>query len=395
MAQNKKNRSGNNNIKKTGTQKKTQNKNTASNRPPQNNARQMNNLYGNRPPFARPEYGQRQSPQPMWDQSRQTRQQGVGGPNFARQNVQRQQFAQQYTQQQQFTQQYTQQQQFTKRQRPPQGGQSTQKKRPPQSKHPPKQPPPKKRKLTPEEIEARKKRAEAEKKRQQELRRQALQILWARFVLFLCTFGVLLVFTTGCLALSIFTGNNASAKPFTFSIKQSIAPKDAEPVTETVSGSRAMIGGECYVNFTKIAGLYDFIMTGDHGVYRFLSDVEGTQSVTFTVGSGNFEINGVKGRFAEPAVMFGDELYIPAHFINSFTVGLTVECDTDNRIIVLTRENDSKLDSFVDLHFTLISDSPSTHVEEGSLDEDILLMTAPFTSSNVIDNYVDPTVGIQ
>ena len=88
-------------------------------------------------------------------------------------------------------------------------------------------------------------------------------------------------------------------------------------------------------------------------------------------------------------------LDIVDHFINSFTVGLTVECDTDNRIIVLTRENDSKLDSFVDLHFTLISDSPSTHVEEGSLDEDILLMTAPFTSSNVIDNYVDPTVGIQ
>jgi len=296
-----------------------------------------------------------------------------------------------YTQQQPHVNQqyYTQQQPHVNQQRKPNSG-GHQKKRPPQSQQSKKaqqKPKPKPRKLTPEEIAEQKRLREEAKKRAREEFKKLVDMVVARVMLFLMMFGVLFVFCSGCMFLSLLTGNSPDRSPFTLVITQSIAPLDYVPITERVSYDRTVINGRPYINFSRIAGLYDYITTGDEDVVSFLSDVNAEQKVSFHISSGYFEINGVPGRMAYSVYRIDDEIYVPIDFISDYMTGMTVEYLPDSRTVKLTRENDSKLDSFIKPQFSLHTDAPNTNVAEGSLDDDTLLMTDPYRFTQIPDIY--------
>nr|MBQ4317534.1 hypothetical protein [Clostridia bacterium] len=307
---------------------------------------------------------------------------------YANRYTQQQPYANRYTQQQPYANQYTQQQPYANQytQQQPYAQQNKQKKRPPQSaqaKKPQPKPKPKppKKKLTPEEIAEQKRLREEAKKRAREEFRKLVDMVVARVMLFLVMFGALFIFCTGCMFLSLFTGNSPDRSPYTLIITQSIAPLDYKPITEEVSYKNAVINGVHYISFSRIAELYNYITTGDEDVVSFLSDIDAAQKVSFHVGSGYYEINGVPCRMASPAYRIDDEIYVPAEFIGDCMTGMTVECSAENRTIKLTRENDSKLDSFITPQFSLHTDAPNTKVAEGSLDDETLLMTDPYRFS--------------
>ncbi len=232
-------------------------------------------------------------------------------------------------------------------------------------------------KLTPEQIAQREKQRRLLQQKKKQRRVRALQILGARVTLFFIMFGILLVVTLSCFFLNLFTGNSPSRRSYTFSVVQSLA-NEKTPKTETdLPYDRAYIDGTVYVNFSYVAGLYGFITTGDVDEIAFLSDVDATEIVRFTIGTGYCTVNDVPCRITSPFYTLGNDVYVPMEFISRYVRGVTVECNQKKRLLTLTRQNDTMIDSFVPITFTLHQDSDSLHVDELLLDEDIRLMTDP------------------
>ncbi len=260
--------------------------------------------------------------------------------------------------------------------------------RPAQNSPPKKQKP----KLTPEQIAERKRlKEEAERRARAEFKRM-VDVAVARIQLFLVFFVAITIFSLCGILLGFFTGNSPDKNPFTYSIVQSISTT-TDPITENISPNRIYRDGYFYVNFSQVADLYGLITTGADGEYRFLTDVDATQSVKFVPGTGLFEINGVPGRFAAPTFILDDDIYIPAELINRCMTGISVTYDLAARTVNLVRENESKLDTFVPIAFTLKTDAPTPSIGENTLDKETLYLTQPHYQSSVTDNLVvDPSV---
>lgn len=130
--------------------------------------------------------------------------------------------------------------------------------------------------------------------------------------------------------------------------------------------------GVMYVNMTKMADEFGFIMTGDHRELRFITDEDSGEEVRFELGSQFARVNGSGIRL--PGSVYKEEglVFVPAVFITEYMNGVEFAFDEEEKqITVLRNTARNEAGRFVesDISFRLKSDDASASLPEGELTE--------------------------
>ncbi|MCL2517392.1 MAG: copper amine oxidase N-terminal domain-containing protein [Oscillospiraceae bacterium] len=267
-------------------------------------------------------------------------------------------------------------------------------KRPPARKPPPKKRPPQKKKkkkqirktplkgstakrIDPRLLETRRKQQAKRKYYKKQQRIRAIKILFNRFIVLVITFVILLLLTVGLFFVNLFWHDNVNSARYTYEI----TTIDGN-IRRRMSYNQLFYHNSPYINMTELAEIYDLIITGDVNIIRFVTTGEERNDVKFYIDSSMAYINGVPVRLSSPVYADGLKVYVPLKFFTDYVSGLDIFYNIDQsrlsiKRIEIVQENKPKDIKYADIEFKLKENDPTSNILEGSLDNDLLILTDP------------------
>lgn len=112
-----------------------------------------------------------------------------------------------------------------------------------------------------------------------------------------------------------------------------------------IKGEEAMPEEHPYLNMNYLAAIYSMAVSGSYDDMKF-STAAG-EYVSFVPGSRVTMVNGNRHVMSEPAVLRGQEMWIPSDFVESMFEGIRVAWDHEEYTVTVTPETVSAADSTV------------------------------------------------
>jgi len=232
---------------------------------------------------------------------------------------------------------------------------------------------PQKKKLTKQQLEAQRIKAEEKKKRAKARRAEAIKIFFNRLKAFFVLFSVFLVLSMIVFFLNLTLNITLTSKNYLYQI----GADDATGMTRrNVSYDTLYVKNRIYINFSEIAEMYEFIITGDKDSLRYImfdENGEVVNDVKFMLNTSLAYVNGVPARMESPVKFVEETMYVPMRFFTDYISGLSVQYNEYNR--KLTIINDSP--EGTEIWFNLQSHLPTENLQEMSLDAELLYLTDP------------------
>lgn len=101
-----------------------------------------------------------------------------------------------------------------------------------------------------------------------------------------------------------------------------------------IAGEEAMPDDHPYLNMNYLAAVYSMAVSGSYDDMKF-STVEG-EYVSFVPGSRVIMVNGNRHVMSEPAVLRGQEMWIPSDFVESMFNGIRVDWNHEEYTVTIT-----------------------------------------------------------
>ena len=233
--------------------------------------------------------------------------------------------------------------------------------------------------LTEEERAIREQMKQEEREYASKQRVKRTKIFFARFVLFLGMFAVLLAGAVGVFFLNLHAAELTAKQDFTYTVGKS---------SRSVPYEKSVRYGKVYVNITPIVELCELATTGDQTSLRYITR-SSRENVLFNVGSRQVFINGAEARLSSVPVFEDGELWVPYDFFTAYVSGLSLEYDEGKNRVSVTRKTDEQSGEEADMTFVIRSVAPLTSLDE--YNEFGNTSPIPFTADlDLYEEYMNP-----
>jgi len=244
------------------------------------------------------------------------------------------------------------------------------KKKPITKKMPPKR-------IDPRKLEARRKLQAKKKYYKQQKRKLFFKTLFYRFIMLVIITIILFLFTVGLFFVNLFWHDSVNSARYTYEIETTEGN-----IRRRMSYNQLFNHASPYINMTELAEIYDFVITGDINIIRFVTTGAERNDVKFYIDSSLAYINGVPVRLSSPVYADGQKVYVPLKFFTDYVSGLNVIYTRDQSRLNIKRietaqDKNTKDTKYADIEFKLKSNGPTANILEGSLDNDLLVLTDP------------------
>jgi len=175
-------------------------------------------------------------------------------------------------------------------------------------------------------------------------RREAVKLFFGRLAVYAVILLIIGAVVAGVFFWKFYNVSDSTESDVTYVVNYT----GNETVKNKVSGDVAYQNGALYVNFTNIAeGCGMSVVSGDQTMKFVIpdggdtSDAAGTgheEYVVFANDSTECNVCGQAARLAVPAVFKDKNVWIPADFVRDYVNGITVEEDTDKKMVYIFRD---------------------------------------------------------
>lgn len=228
-------------------------------------------------------------------------------------------------------------------------------------------------KLDPVQLEIKRRKAEQMKFFIKKKRSAAIKLFLRRLTAFFVLFIISFIFVTICFFINLYSHANVNAAKYTY---QTGADEDKDKIVEKVNHKTLYKNNEVYVNMSKLAEIYEFVITGDKNVVRVMLPGGAGSTAKFYIGTTLADVNGIKIRLTSPSYLINDSVYVPMKFIADYVWGLDVLYSVSALKLTIKRTPPGSERSG-DIRFALSLSAPITNIPEITLRPDIYALTDP------------------
>lgn len=235
---------------------------------------------------------------------------------------------------------------------------------------------PQKKKTTTRQAEAPHRRVDRNEVRRKKIikqkRAEARKIFFNRVLMFFIVFIMLLAVSVGLFFFQLFMHDNITSLKYAYQIG---ASDDSSRTVKWMNYKSLYIDRNIYINMSELAGIYEFIITGDKDTVRFIlldDDGEVRDDVRFYLNTSFAYVNNVQVRLSSPIYEIGTNIYVPMKFFNDYISGLNVTFNKETSRLIIQPSSDKKT-----IYFNLSLDPETDNIPESSLDYETLYETDP------------------
>ncbi len=142
-----------------------------------------------------------------------------------------------------------------------------------------------------------------------------------------CSCIILFGFFGSTFAIVKFSSFDFLAKKYVFKIG---AENSKTKTTLYYDKDTIVRNGITYVNFSYIADVCDFSVSGDKNEYRFLLRNTEDDKITVTIDKTDVDLSGVSIQMESPAFIYQNDVFLPYSFVDNYFEGISISGDEED-----------------------------------------------------------------